>query len=358
MPRHCPNRSRAEPVAVVVRPLDAAAEPAWDRFVEAMPAGTFFHRAGWARVIEGAFGHATHFSFTERDGAITGVLPLGRVKTMLFGDTLISAPFCVYGGPLAADAESEAALIAHAESLLTRTGAAALEFRHLPAQGEANGWIERPDLYVTFRKPIEADSERNMKAIPRKQRAMVRKAIQNGLVSVADRNADVLHRVYGESVRNLGTPVFSRRYFRMLLEVFGDAADVVTILDRDRPIASVLNFYFRDEVLPYYGGGTAQARGRAGNDFLYWETMRRAADRGCRRFDFGRSKIGTGAFAFKHNWGFEAVGLHYRFRLKPGESIPEHNPLNPKYRLFIDAWKRLPLPVANALGPFIVRGLG
>jgi FemAB-related protein (PEP-CTERM system-associated) len=345
-------------MSVTVHTLNAGSEAAWDRFVAAMPGATFFHRAGWAKVIETAFGHASHFSFTERDGAITGVLPLGRVKTMLFGDTLISVPFCVYGGPVAADTESEAALIAHAESLLRRTGASALELRHMTEQPAMEEWIERPDLYVTFRKTIEADHERNMKAIPRKQRAMVRKGIQNGLTSVSNRNADALHPIYAASVRNLGTPVFSRRYFRILMDVFREDADIVTILDQDAPIASVMNFYFRDEVLPYYGGGTMAARGRAGNDFLYWETMRRAADRGCTLFDFGRSKIGTGSYSFKHNWGFEPAKLHYRFRLKPGESIPEHNPLNPKYRMFIAAWKRLPLPVANAVGPFIVRGLG
>jgi FemAB-related protein (PEP-CTERM system-associated) len=347
-------------MAVAVRSLTRAGEAAWDRFVDTMPAATFFHRAGWAKVIETAFGHITHYSFTERDGAITGVLPLGRVKTLLFGDTLISSPFCVYGGPLAADAESEAALIAHAEALLVRTGAKALEFRHLHSAADtaATDWIERPDLYVTFRKPFEADHDRNMKAIPRKQRAMVRKGIQNGLQSVANRDVTTLHGIYAESVRNLGTPVFSRRYFQILMDVFGDASDIVTILDGEAPIASVMNFYFRDQVLPYYGGGSALARSRAGNDFLYWETMRRAADRGLRMFDFGRSKIGTGSFAFKHNWGFEPEKLHYRFRLKPGEVIPEFNPLNPKYRMFIAAWKRLPLPVANLLGPFIVRGVG
>src|ERR1700750_2897655 len=98
---------------LTIRTLDAASEPAWDRFVASMPTGTFFHRAGWAKVIETAFGHATPFSFVERDGAITGILPLGHVKTRLFGDTLISVPFCVYGGPVAADAGSEAALVAH-----------------------------------------------------------------------------------------------------------------------------------------------------------------------------------------------------------------------------------------------------
>jgi FemAB-related protein (PEP-CTERM system-associated) len=356
-------------MAIKVRPLDQDSQLIWDRFVHAMPAGTFFHRAGWAQVVQTAFRHTPHYVFAERDGVMTGVLPLVRVKTRLFGDTLISNPFCVYGGPLAADAESHAALVAHAEALMRQTGVSAMEFRHRDPvdefrhrdpvdSGAGDGWIDRPDLYVTFRKAISGDHDANMKAIPRKQRAMVRKGIQLGLTSEAGQDVRALHRVYAESVRNLGTPVFARRYFRVLMEVFGKDADVVTIRQDGTPVASVLNFYFRDEVLPYYGGGTAAARACAGNDFMYWDVMRRAADRGCRLFDFGRSKLGTGAYAFKHNWGFEASKLHYRFRLKPGETMPDHNPLNPKYALFIAAWKRLPLPVANAIGPFIVRGLG
>ncbi|HUB46651.1 MAG TPA: FemAB family XrtA/PEP-CTERM system-associated protein [Acetobacteraceae bacterium] len=343
---------------ITIRTLDDASAPAWDAFVDTMPDGTFCHRATWARVIEQAFGHRTFFVFAEQDGTITGILPLAQVKTRLFGNTLISSPFCVYGGLLAADAESAAALEAHAETLLRSTRAKAVELRDRQPGPGNNGWVGRPDLYVTFRKPIEADHERNLKAIPRKQRAMVRKGIQYGLTSVCHRDTAVLHRIYAESVRNLGTPVFSRRYFDVLLDAFGDAADIVTILDDGEPIASVMNFYFREEVLPYYGGGTAKARHRAGNDFMYWEVMRRAADRGYRLFDFGRSKIGTGAHAFKHNWGFTPAPLHYRYRLAPGATIPDHNPLNPKYRLFIDGWKRLPLPVANLIGPHIVRGLG
>jgi len=343
-------------MALRLRDLDAASAPAWDAFVTAMPGGSFFHRAAWARVIETAFGHRSHYVLAEQDGAIVGVLPLAHVRTMLFGNTLISTPFCVYGGPLAADRETAAALEAHADDLRGKLGASALELRE--RQRVDGDWLQRSDLYVTFRKAITGDDERNMKAIPRKQRAMVRKGIQNGLVSVGHRDTAVLHRVYAESVRNLGTPVFARRYFAVLLEAFGDAADVVTVLDADRPIASVMNFYFRDEVLPYYGGGTGEARSRAGNDFMYWEVMRRGAALGCRLFDFGRSKQGTGAFAFKHNWGFEPEPLHYRYRLAQGAAIPDHNPLNPKYRLFIAAWKRLPLAVANLLGPPIVRGLG
>ena len=343
-------------MAVTIRSLDEASAPAWDAFVRAHPHGTFFHRAAWADVIEAAFGHRTHYIYAELDGSIVGVLPLARVKTMLFGDTLISVPFCVYGGPLAADAAVAETLCLHAAGLLAKTGASAVEFRHREAvEGD---WLERPDLYVTFRKPIDADHDKNMKAIPRKQRAMVRKGIQNDLTSVANRDTDLLHGIYAESVRNLGTPVFSRRYFAILEQAFGADFDVVTILDGDSAIASVMNFYHGQEVLPYYGGGTAAARQRAANDFMYWEVMRRAADRGCRLFDFGRSKIGTGSHDFKKNWGFVPEPLHYRYKLAPGASIPDHNPMNPKYRLFIAGWKKLPLPVANTIGPHIVRGLG
>jgi FemAB-related protein (PEP-CTERM system-associated) len=341
---------------VTIRPLDTSTESAWDDFVMAMAGGTFFHRSAWARVIERVFRHRSYFVYAERDGSITGVLPLVQVNTIFFGHSLISNPFCVYGGPLASDAESAAMLKAYAIDLQDRIGASSLEFRYRDAVED--DWVVPPDLYVTFRKAIGPNHDVNMKAIPRKQRAMVRKGLQNGLTSVADRNYERMHAIFAESVHNLGTPAFSPRYFSALLDAFGDDADVVTILDDGDPIASVLNFYFRDEVLPYYGGGTTAARQRAGNDFMYWEVMRRAADRGIRQFDFGRSKIGTGSFSFKHNWGFEAKKLNYRFRLAPGRLLPELNPMNPKYRLLIAAWKRLPLPLANILSPPIIRGLG
>ena len=344
-------------MSIIIRALTPAAAPAWDRFVRAMPEATFFHLSGWRRVIEDAFGHATHYALAEQDGAIVGVLPLARMRTRLFGDALVSTPFCVYGGPVAASPEAAAALVEHAIGLMREVGAPTLEFRHLHAPPP--GWPVREGLYYTFRKPITGNADADMKAIPRKQRAMVRKGIQNGLTSVSDGNIDRLHDIYARSVLSLGTPVFSRRYFRLLGEVFADERDVTTVLHEGVPIASVLNFHFRDEVLPYYGGGTTAARALAGNDFMYWEVMRRAgAERGARLFDFGRSKAGTGAKAFKEHWGFEAQPLHYAHQLKPGATLTEHNPNNPKYRLMIAAWRRLPLRLANLLGPPIVRGLG
>ena len=349
-------------MAVVCRPLDASSAAAWDAFVASRQDATFFHRAAWAGVLSRAFGHRTHYLLATQDGAVTGVLPLAQVRSPLFGHSLISAPFCVYGGPLAADRESFDALVGAAATLLGSTGAASLElrFRQAPPDGwlDAAQWPARDDLYVTFRKPIAADDDANLKAIPRKQRAVVRKGIEAGLRAIVGQDTDGLHRVYAESVRNLGTPVFSRRYFRLLREAFGDSMDVLAVANGESVEAAVMNFYWRDEVLPYYGGGTPAARTCYANDFMYWEVMRRAAARGARVFDFGRSKHGTGSFAFKKNWGFAPETLTHYFRLRPGAAMPDHNPLNPKYRLFIAAWKRLPLPVANLVGPYIVRGVG
>jgi FemAB-related protein (PEP-CTERM system-associated) len=124
------------------------------------------------------------------------------------------------------------------------------------------------------------------------------------------------------------------------------------------PVSSVLSFYWRDEVLPYYAGDAVAARELAANDFKYWELMRYACERGLKVFDYGRSKRGTGSFDFKKNWGFEPQPLHYEYLLVKGKAVREVNPLNPKYRLFINVWQRMPLALANLIGPHIVKSLG
>lgn len=343
-------------LAVTVRPFRTDDSGRWDDFVRACVGGTFFHLSPWRRVIERAFGHRTHYLLAERAGAVTGVLPLTHVKSALFGSSLISNAFAVHGGPIAADSESLEALERAAARLMDTVGAPVLELRGCE-QSRAD-WPRKSGLYATFRRPIEPSVEANLKAVPRKQRAMIRKGIGQGLRSDIDDGVDRLHRIYAESVHNLGTPVFAKSYFRILVEEFADCCDIVTISGGGAAVASVLNFYFRDEVLPFYGGGAGAARGLAANDFMYWEVMRRACERGCRVFDFGRSKLGTGAYAFKCHWGFEPTPLVYQFRLAAGGRMPDLNPLNPKLRLLVAAWKRLPLPLANRLGPSIVKGIG
>src|SRR5205814_6716054 len=124
------------------------------------------------------------------------------------------------------------------------------------------------DLYVTFRKQLLQDAEDNMLAIPRKQRAMVRKGIHNGLRSESDTSVDRFFELYADNVHRHGTPPFSKRYFARLKKVFGDRCELLTVVDRRGvPVSGVLSFYFRDEVLPYYAGDTANARALAATDF-------------------------------------------------------------------------------------------
>nr|WP_051432530.1 FemAB family XrtA/PEP-CTERM system-associated protein [Rhodovibrio salinarum] len=336
-------------------------EATWDAFVRAHPQGTFFHLSAWKPVIERAFRQRGHRLAAWRGGELVGVLPLTHLKNRLFPSALVANAFCVTGGPLATDGEVRRQLDAAALSLADRLGVHHLEYRLGAGAAEtppAAGWHRRDDLYVTFRKPITADHDANMKAIPRKQRAMVRKAIGFGLASEVAADTEAFFQVYAESVRNLGTPVFTRRYPRLLQEAFGPACETLLITHEGRPVSAVMSFYYKGEVLPYYGGGTADARGLAANDFMYWEVMRRAADQGCTSFDFGRSKTGTGAYAFKKNWGFTPEPLTYDTHLVRGTEVAEVNPLNPKYARRIRTWQRLPCALANTLGPPIARELG
>ena len=328
----------------------------WDSYVSTAEQATFFHRAGWKRVLEKAFGHRTFFLYAEKDGQIDGVLPLAQVKSRLFGNNLSSTPFCVYGGIAADNPAAYEALERAACELAEKLNVDALELRN--SQAVDNGWPTK-ELYSTFRKVMDADHDVNMKAIPAKQRAMVRKGIKAGLLGEPDEGCERIYQVYAESLRNLGTPVFSIKYFRALREEFGDDCRVLMITHGGQDIAGVMSFYFRDEVLPYYGGSLAIARSVKGvNDFMYWELMRRSVDEGLRIFDFGRSKNDTGAYKFKKNWGFTPEPLHYQYHLVKAEQMPDVNPMNPKYQFFIKTWKKLPVCISNRVGPMLAKSLG
>ncbi len=340
---------------VQIRMANEADAGVWDAYVLAHPRGTFFHRYGWKRLIESTYRHPGHYLMALRDGVLCGLLPLGQVKHLLFGHSLISVPFCVYGGALADDDAIREALEAHAMRLAQTLGVDHLEVRN--EQPVREDWLRKDNLYVTFRRALSEDHEANMSAIPRKQRAMVRKGIKAGLTSELDEGIDNLYLAYSESVRNLGTPVFDKAHFRAIRAEFGEDVDVVTIRHEGRLVASVMNYYFRDQVMPFYGGGIAAARDLAANDFMYWEVMRRAVERGCRVFDFGRSKVDTGSFRFKKHWGFAPEPLCYEYFLVKATEMPDLNPNNPRYRHFINTWKRLPVGLSRAIGPWLARGL-
>jgi FemAB-related protein (PEP-CTERM system-associated) len=279
------------------------------------------------------------------------------IRSRLFGRRMVSPGFGAYGGPLADNPAAANALDRAAVDLARQRGAGHLEYRL--RQPRHPDWPKRDDLHATFRKTLDPDPDANFSAIRRKQRAEVRRGLNRGLTDTVEPDIARFYPIYAQSVRNLGTPVFARAYLRALKEVFAETCEVRLIHDPEHgPIAGVMSFYFRDEVLPYYGGGRPVARQVAGNDFMYWALMRAACQAGCGVFDFGRSRVASGAYRFKKHWGFEPQPLVYEYQLLGDRTLPDTNPANPKYRWAIWAWKRLPLGVANTLGPPIARALG
>ena len=336
---------------LAVRRAGAEDEARIEAFLAAHPAATPFHRPAWLQAIEQGCGQSGHMLVAEAFGAVTGILPLSHVHSRLFGSALVSTGFAVGGGILADDETSAERLAAATVELGAALGCSGIELRGgvIP-----EGWQRREGVYAGFARPLPADDEAILKSIPRKQRAEVRRAIGFGLDVAVHRDARLHHRVYAESVRNLGTPVFPRALFEAVLQRFGEDADILTVSERGRPLASVLSLYFRGTVFPYWGGGTTAARRLRAGELMYFELMRRAAGRGCTRFDFGRSKLGTGAFAFKKHWGFEPEPLAYAVHGRARDT----NPLSARYRLQVALWKKLPLSLANRIGPPIARGLG
>jgi len=331
-------------------------EQQWDAFVAAHPDGSFFHRSGWRHVASRAFGHKAHFlTATDGNGRLTGVLPLVQVRSRLFGHALISNAFTVGGGPLAVDDASRADLLRQAETLGRRLGVDYVELRDTPAADD--GWVARDDLYAGFEGPIAASEEDNLLQIPRKQRAVVRKALARELTTTIDDGPQQFFELYSGTMRDHGTPALPPRYFQRLLREFGRDCEVLTVYAGDRPVASVLSYFYKDHVLPYYTGSHPEARRMGANDLMYWLLMRRAVDRGKTVFDFGRSKVGTGPFSFKRNWGFEPRPITHQFRLLGRGGLPNVNPTNPRYAAMIHLWRRLPVPVANQLSPLVSRHL-
>ena len=318
--------------------------------------GCIFQRPAWLTAIEQGTGQRAHGLVAERDGKLTGWLPLTQVHSPIFGRMLASSGFAVGGGVLAADAGSAQGLCTAAQELAQRLACPTVELRGGPA-GE--GWAIRSDSHCGFVADLADDAGEQLKAIPRKQRAEVRKGQGSDLaitIGKAGQDRDAHYAVYAQSVRNLGTPVFPRGLFTAVLANLN--AEILTVWDADTPIASVLSLYHDGVVMPYWGGGTHLARRLRANDRMYFELMLHARSRGCTRFDFGRSKTGSGAYTFKKNWGFKPQPLTYATWTAPGHEPRDADPTSARHQSRIAAWKRLPLPLADRLGPLIARGLG
>ncbi|RIV90892.1 FemAB family PEP-CTERM system-associated protein [Aurantiacibacter xanthus] len=322
----------------------------------ALHGGSVFHRPQWLHAVERGTGQRALGLIAEKGGALTGWMPLTELHSPIFGRTLASSGFAVNGGALALDERVAERLIEAVEELAQRLSCSSVELRGGPARA---GWDMLTERYCGFVMPLAEDDEAQLAAIPRKQRAEVRKSLSPELeVTIGREEGEraAHYAVYAESVRNLGTPVFPRSLFDAALDALD--ADILTVRHQGVPVSSVLSFYHGGAVMPYWGGGTYAARRLRSNDRMYYELMCHARRKGCIAFDFGRSKTGTGPYAYKKTWGFEPQPLTYAEWTVPGCEARDADPLSPQHQSRIAAWKRLPLAVANRLGPLIARGLG
>ncbi|MGI6656371.1 MAG: FemAB family XrtA/PEP-CTERM system-associated protein [Desulfobulbus sp.] len=339
---------------IVTNLTDEYAAP-WDAYVHQHPEGSLFHTLRWKEAIFRAFGHRAYYFLIDDNGKIKGVLPIIQLKSRLFGNILSSVPFAAYGGVLADDERAFNTLLEHGKKITADLNG---DYLDLKFQYPKNTGLPGTDLYWTFIKELSPDHDANMKAIPRKQRAMVRKGIGSGLQArYSPEYLPQFYEIYAENVQRMGTPVYSKKWFATLLDVFGDDAELMVVEYKGRIVSGVLSFYYKNTVLPYYAASRMEDRQYAPNDFQYWALMCHAVDRGCTHFDYGRSKSETGHFHFKKHWGFEPSPLHYQYYLHRLKEKPELNPTNPKYRFKIEAWKRLPAWAAKLLGPPIVKNI-
>lgn len=327
----------------------------WDQFVDGCSDATFFHRVGWLRVIAQSFGHKPFYLYAELNEEIVGILPLFEVKSRIFGHALVSTPFCVYGGVAASNDSARQALLNHAKNLAEQLQVDYLELRHRTPQ--TDDWPSK-SKHGAFRRELDTDLDQNMLAMKRKQRAVIRQSIKNQHSAALENQFDNFYRIYSTSLRNLGTPAFAKGFLKALKTEFGADCEIVSIYQDGEPRSSLMSFYFRDEVLPYYGGGLPESRELKSMDFMYWDQICRALERGIKIYDFGRSKNDSGPYHYKRHWGFEPEPLCYEYHLVKADSIPDISPNNPKYKYFIHAWKKLPLRVSQLIGPLLSKHLG
>jgi FemAB-related protein (PEP-CTERM system-associated) len=339
---------------VQVRTFEEDLRAAWDGYVDRHPGASLFHLTAWQRVIQRAFAFEARYLLAEDQSGIRGVLPLFLVQNLIQGRTLISTPFAVYGGICAGDDAAQQALCDAARQIAAAEKVQYLELRERWASFDSSFRVK--DLYVAFEQDLPSDPEQLLRGFPRDTRYMIRKAEKAGLAAVVDNSQlDVFYEIYAASVHHLGTPVFAKRFFRILLEEFGDLCEITVVWHGKQAVAAVLSFLFRDWILPYYGGSLPEGRRVAANNFMYWEVMKQAVARGFRHFDFGRSKMATGAYAFKTQWNMRQRPLPYMYHLERRKSMPNFSPANPRFQLLTSAWKRLPFSLTKVVGPALVR---
>jgi serine/alanine adding enzyme len=352
-----PSRSLTKLAVEQLSPTDLRAITAWDRFALESPDGTIYHLSAWRNILAETFGHQTYY-LVARDGEyhVRGILPLIRQRSRLFGDYMVSIPVVNYGGPCASDKESEIALIEAATVLAGELGVTHVELR--TSREHALGLPVRADK-VSMRLVLPASTHELWSAIGPKVRAQVKRPQKVGAECYfgCDEFLPEFYAVFSRNMRDLGTPVYPYKLFERIYKQFPEQARIAIVRLAGEPVAAGFMLGHQD-VMEIPWASSLRKHNHAGvNMLLYWKALEYSLDQGYKYFDFGRSTIDSGTYRFKKQWGAEAHQLYWYYLMKDGIGLPGLTPNNPKYRFAIRAWQMLPLPLANWLGPKIVRGL-
>lgn len=337
--------------------MTPATAAAWEDYVERHPRASIYHRAGWSGLIGDLFGHETHY-WLARDcaGGVVGVLPLVRLRSRLFGDYLVSMPYFNYGGALGDSPVVEAGLMQAAAERAAELGIRHIEFRDTFSRGP--GWPSRDDK-VAMELALPKDPAELWKSIGSKLRAQIRRPQKAGAEAILGgaELVDEFYEVFSRNMRDLGTPVYPRGFFRAIAEAYPEQVRVVVVRYQGLPAAAGFLIGEGDRLEIPWASSLREHNRLAVNMLLYWHALESGIEAGYRVFDFGRSSVDAGTYRFKKQWGAQPSQLHWHYWLGDGGQLPNLTPNNPKYRLAVRAWQRLPLPVANWLGPRIVKNL-
>jgi serine/alanine adding enzyme len=331
-------------------------EAGWNAFVSAHPEATGYHLWGWRRVFERAFGHETVYLVARREWQIVGVLPLVAFRSWLFGRFMVSLPFVNYGGVLATDPEVVEALVNAAAREAAGRGCRHIELRHTSARLSR---LPAKQHKVAMTLELPADAAAAWDGLDRKVRNQVRKAQKSDLSSVVGGREllDDFYEIFAVNMRDLGTPVYGRAFFAQVLEEFPEDTGVHVIRLGPAPVAAGITFAFRRTIEVPWASSLRAHRALCPNNLLYWSIIEQAIADGFRTLDFGRSTPHEGTYEFKRQWGAVPSPLVWEYALVSASELPDQSPGNPKFRSAIELWKRLPVPVATAIGPRIVRSI-
>lgn len=327
----------------------------WDAFVDSCPEATSYHLYAWRGVIEQSFGHRTHYlAALDGAGKVLGVLPLVHMKSALFGNFLVSVPFVNYGGLLCASPVARQSLLQAAENLRKTLGAEHVELRHLGFEVEG---LPSREHKVTMVLPLQSAPDEQWSGFNAKLRNQVRKAEKSGLECRIGHleYLDDFYRVFARNMRDLGTPVYGKEFFRNVLGAFPDTTRIVTVSLEGKTVAAGILYRYRDRIEMPWASSIADFKALCPNNMLYWESIRFAIGLGCTQFDFGRSTPNEGTYNFKKQWGAEPVQLYWQYLQDEEKALPELGTKSPKYDAAIRIWKRLPLGLTKVIGPGIVR---